>query len=141
MGLIRPLPEYGDVIWDSPNDLLNRLETIQLNAARIVIGATARSSSYELYRETGWETLASRRKHPRLTLMYKIVNGKAPAHFSDLVPSLVQNRTGYMLRNRGNLDVPLSRLLILSNSFFPLTSKAWNELDNSVKKSSIRGSL
>jgi hypothetical protein len=42
MGFIRPLLEYGDIIWDSPGDLLNPLEKIQLNAARIVIGATAR---------------------------------------------------------------------------------------------------
>ena len=132
-GLIRPLLEYGDVIWDSPGDALDALEKVQLNAARIVIGATARCSTEGLYKETGWEPLSSRRTHHRLTLMYKIINGKAPGYLIDLVPNLVQDRTGYNLRNRGDIDVPPARINVFSNSFFPSTIRLWNELDIRIK--------
>ena len=133
MGFIRPLLEYGDIIWDSPGDLLHPLETIQLNAARIVIGATARSRTKGLYKETGWEPLSKRREHHRLTLLYKILNGKAPDYLVDLVPGLIQQRTRYLLRNRDHIDPPPARLNVLANSFFPHTIRVWNELDRAVK--------
>jgi hypothetical protein len=133
LGFIRPLLEYGDIIWDGPGDVLNPLETVQLNAARIVIGATARCSTQGLYDETKWDTLANRRAHHRLTLMYKVNNGMTPSYLRDLLPNQVQDRTRYPLRNRGNLDVPLTRLNILSHSFFPQTTRLWNDLPNAVK--------
>ena len=37
-----------------------------------------------------------------------------------------------MLRNRVNIDVPMARLNIYANSFFPHTLKSWNDLDNGV---------
>jgi hypothetical protein len=65
--------------------------------------------------------------------MYKIVNGNAPSYLSDLVPNLVQDRAGYMLRNRGNIDVPFARLNVYANSFFPAVIKLWNDLPSQKK--------
>ena len=48
--------EYADVIWDNPN-LMNKLENIQLDAARIVIGGTRLTSHDSFYKETKWEKL------------------------------------------------------------------------------------
>ena len=73
---VRPVMEYGDVVWDKPkvNDhTFDKLESLQLKAARIVTGATERCSTDRLYEETGWQTLAHRRKLHRLNLMYNIV--------------------------------------------------------------------
>ena len=39
MSFILPILEYADVIWDSQN-LINKLENVQLDAARIVTGGT-----------------------------------------------------------------------------------------------------
>ena len=134
MSFIRPILEYGDIIWDkSPNDLLNPLESIQLNAARVVIGATARCSTEGLYKETAWEPLSKRREFHRLSLMYNIVKGDAPQYLSDLLPQQILARTQYQLRNRDYIDPPRARLNIYANSFFPSTVRAWNELDTQVK--------
>jgi hypothetical protein len=133
-GFIRPILEYGDIVWDTPGDLADRLEVVQLNAARVVIGATAKCSTQGLYDETAWEPLSNRRVFHRLVLMYKIINGKAPQYLSELIPNLVLNRTGYMLRNRFQLDTPLTRLNCYKNSFIPLTTRLWNDLSN-IKKS------
>ena len=39
ISFIRPLMEYADAIWDNQKqNLINRLENIQLDAARIVTG-------------------------------------------------------------------------------------------------------
>jgi hypothetical protein len=129
LGFIRPLLEYGDIVWDIPTEVVNPLEVIQRNAARIVVGATARSRTAALYQETCWEPLDRRREFHRLTLMYNIVHGNSPSYLLDLVPDLVANRTGYPLRNRGDLDTPLCRVNIFANSFFPKTTNLWNNLN------------
>jgi hypothetical protein len=61
LGLIRPLLEYGDIVWHSDNDILDSLESVQRNAARVVVGATARCRTRGLYAETAWEPLKERR--------------------------------------------------------------------------------
>ena len=128
IGFIRPLLEYGDVVWDSSLDLIQSLENIQLQAARIVVGATAKSRTQGLYNETAWETLASRRQIHCLSMMYRIVKGLAPNYLANLVPNLVGNRTNYCLRNRGDLDPPIARLNVYATSFFPKTTRLWNSL-------------
>jgi hypothetical protein len=133
LGFIRPLLEYGDIIWDSPLEVLHPLESIQRNAARIVVGATARCSTQGLYNETSWEPLEERRHFHRTMLMYKIVQGEAPRYLTDLVPGLVRTRTNYRLRNRANLDPPLARLNVYANSFFPRTTRVWNDLTTTIK--------
>ena len=70
---IRPLLEYGDVIWDNCTQYEKReLDKIQNEAARIVTGATKLVSLNTLYSEIRWETLEQRRKNHRLTLFYKM---------------------------------------------------------------------
>ena len=60
---IRPLLEYASEVWDGCNlSDTSRLEQVQLNAARIVTGLPVFSPLRSLYLETGWETLAERRK-------------------------------------------------------------------------------
>ena len=69
---IRPLLEYGDVVWS--NCTLyesNELEKIQNEAARIVTGATKLVSISSLLSETGWEPLALRRRKHKLTFFIK----------------------------------------------------------------------
>jgi hypothetical protein len=131
---IRPILEYGNIIWDkAPKELLDQLESIQVNAARIVVGATARSSTDGLYKETNWEPLSKRREQHRLSLMYNIVNKKAPTYLVDLLPGQIQDRTTYQLRNRARIDQPAARLNVYANSFYPSTIKAWNDLDEKFK--------
>jgi hypothetical protein len=66
---VRPILEYGDILWDSPGEsdhLLDELDTIQNNAARVVSGATARCTTASLTTELCWQPLKSRRKDHRL---------------------------------------------------------------------------
>ena len=58
---IRPILEYGDVIWDNCTQYeKNELDKIQHEAGRIAIGATKLISLNALYKETNWETLSQR---------------------------------------------------------------------------------
>ena len=58
---VRSMLEYSDIIWDNCS-LENKriLETIQLDAARILTGATKLCSTQKLYDDTCLEPLTSR---------------------------------------------------------------------------------
>ena len=88
----------------------NRLEQIQMNAARIVAGLPVFASLNYLYFETGWETLADRRRVRKLTLMYKIVNNDVPSYLLDLLPNRVNETNIYNLRNNTEFVIPFTRL-------------------------------
>ena len=73
---IRSLLEYSCEVWDNCSQTDNdRLEKLQLEAARIVTGLAVYSSRDSLYQETGWENLSSRRE--RRKNMY---HGHAPSY-------------------------------------------------------------
>ena len=56
ISFIRPILEYADVIWDSQSQsLINKLENVQLDAARIVTGGTKLTGLNILDEETKWE--------------------------------------------------------------------------------------
>ncbi len=83
---VRPVIEYGSVIYD--NCLIedeNKLEDVQLEAARLVSGAKKRTSHEPLYREVGWQTLKARRNYSKAVIMYKMVNAIAPNYLCELL--------------------------------------------------------
>lgn len=60
---MRPLLEYADVVWNNLTyDLVDKIEKINIEAARIVTGGIKLTSISLLYAETGWETMQNRRK-------------------------------------------------------------------------------
>ena len=137
---VRPVMEYGDVIWHIPdirNHTLEILDKVHYNAARLVTGAPARTRSIDLFKEIGWETLADRRTQHRASLMHNIMNARAPSYLLDLIPDTVgaRNQYRYQLRNRGDLEVPLARISTYSNSFFPASTRLWNQLPVTIKNS------
>ena len=89
---IRPLLEYGDVVWDCKTVYLtNELESVLAEAAGFVTGDTRLVSFSKLYAETEWEYLKDRREKHRLTYFYKMNNGLTPGYLNSLVPNTLRN--------------------------------------------------
>ena len=66
---IRPLLEYGDIVWDNCTQVEKQeIEKIQIEAARIATGTTKLVSLNALYQETGWVTLEKRRENHKLVM-------------------------------------------------------------------------
>jgi hypothetical protein len=89
---IRPILEYASEIWDNCGQTnCNRLEKIQIEAARIVTGLSIYASIDSIYKKTGWETLSKRRevKINCYFYFYKIVNKEAPDYLYEFVPPVV----------------------------------------------------
>ena len=134
---IRPLLEYGDVIWcNIPNYLINQLENINIEAARIMTGATKLVSLNKLYEDTCWTTLESRRKRHRLRIFHKMYNKLTPEYLSLLIPS--QNDTGTDRRTRQTDNIPTinCKTQTYYDSFLPATIRDFNLIPPDIKRSS-----
>ena len=101
---IRPLLEYGDVIWDNCTQYeKNELDKIQNEAARITTGTTKLVSLDNLYKEVGWQTLHRRRQDHKITLFYKMFNQLTPVYLSSLIPQQVNAISHHNLRNSNDI--------------------------------------
>jgi hypothetical protein len=77
---IRPLFEYACELWDNCGMIGNsqKLEQLQLEAARIVSCLHIFTKTEIVYIETGWELLSVRRKRGKLQLFYNRANKNTP---------------------------------------------------------------
>ena len=139
---IRPLIEYSNSVWDNcSTESKNQLESIHIEAARVITGATKLCSIEKLFADLGWESLQKRRNKHQLVIFYKILHGIAPTYLLDIVPPLIQDTTTYNLRNAGNVQNYRVHANLFSNSFFPSTVRAWNDLPNDIKNAPSVGSF
>ena len=131
---IRPILEYGDVIWDNLSQgLKDQLDKVQNEAARIVTGCTKLVSIVDLYREAGWETLGQRRRKHKLILFYKMMYGVAPNYLNNLIPPTVGSSSTYNLRRPNHLRTIACRSSLYSNSFFPAVINDLNDLPDEIR--------
>ena len=112
-----------------------------IEAARVITGATKLCSIEKLFADLGWESLQKRRNKHKLVIFYKILHGIAPTYLSDIVPPLIQDTTTYNLQNAGNIQNYRVHTNLFSNSFFPSTVRAWNDLPNDIKDARSVGSF
>lgn len=111
----------------------NLLESVQIEAGRIITGLKRTSSRQNLYNELKWETLSDRRKKHKVTLMYKILNNYTHKCLYDMVEQCLPVSHNYSLRNNNLFHIPITRTIAYYNSFLPSTVKLWNTLPNSLK--------
>ena len=53
---VRPLIEYSDSVWDNcSTESKNQLESIYIEAARVITGATKLCSIEKLFADLGWD--------------------------------------------------------------------------------------
>ena len=112
-----------------------RLESVQLEAARIACGLPIYCCKVSVYFESELEPLEHRRERRKLTIFYKMHHQMVPAFFHSLLPPTVADVSNYPLRNNRNYILPKCRLTLTNNSFIPSTTRLWNSLDNDLRNS------
>jgi len=129
---IRPHFEYASEVWDGCSlELCDKLEKLQLEAARIVTGLPTYCSRQYLYYETGWETLSERRKNRKPSLLYNIYHNQAPTYLNKRLVTTEQRP--YNLRNSQDVNIPFKRTTLAYRLFFPSTSRLWNTLPIDIR--------
>ena len=108
--------------------IIQKLESMQLNAALATRSAIRDSSREKLYQELGLESLKQRRWFRKLCYFFKYQFAK---YLFDKIPT---TRTAYRTRkNIGNIPRFNFKHTFFKNSFFPSTLIEWINLDNSIR--------
>ena len=86
--IIRPHLDYGDILYDQPNNatFCKKIESLQHKAALTITGAIQGTSQEKPFEELGYKTLKSGRWLRRLCCMYKIINIGILKYLTDLIP-------------------------------------------------------
>ena len=127
---IRPHLDYGDVIYDQPNNnrLSEKMESIQYNAELAITGAIRGTSREKLYQELGLESLTERRWLRRLCYLRKVLSTKLPTYLYELMPPIINSH-----RNPGCYRALYYRTDLFRNSFLPFSIYEWNKLDPDIR--------
>ena len=129
---VQPSMEYASVVWGGAYDCdILKLETIHIDAMRLVTGATARSNIANVTTEYNGVTVTSRIEKATTIILFKIITGRAPSYLTDILIDLNRPRN-YMLRNNLDIKVPFCRLESYKRSFFPRSIRLWNDLDSPI---------
>lgn len=133
-GFIRPILEYGNMVWDNcTKDESDLIESVQYEAARIVSGLRRGTARTKLYKELGWDSLQSRCRKQKLVLVFKALHGFLPNYLSECIISNINLDANYALRNPRFFNLPKTRTQSYKNSFFPCALDLWNKLDNDTQ--------
>lgn len=161
LAMVRSVLEYGSVIWDPyTNKDIDRLESIQKRAARFIkhdYRSREKGCVTRMLEDLKLEPLQERRKHQRLVMFYRVVEGLVPALqeldylqpnrnkrrirakvFSDcesqniVKKQEINNTRGYNV-TPGNTDIK-------RYSFFERTTIDWNHLEEkTVRIKTVEG--
>ena len=121
--------------------LINVLESIQYEAARLVTGAIKGTNRQSLLEELGWVPLKTRRYVHKISMFYKMMNNLVPNYLSSLIPCQVSNRTTYPLRNSDDVSLLSCSTSRFQKSFLPSAISAWNSLPIDIKNSPSLGNF
>jgi len=131
---IRPVLEYGDIIFDGAVETLkNKLENVQLAALRVITGAKQGTSNERLYIETGLVPLQRRRDIHKIIKFHSIFYGYAPQHLKTLKPNCQQNSGRYNTRRAFNVPPTRCKTEYYRKSFIPSSINLWNSLEENLK--------
>ena len=132
---ILPHFDYADVLWDNCTETdQDKLENLQLDALRTIVGSVRGTSHQKLYLESGFIPLKERRKRHKLILYHKIVHNKCPEYLKQLLPPLVSDNNPYHLRYPYRRTIPIHDSELYKSSFFISTTLLWNELAEITQK-------
>ena len=152
LALVRPILEYGAVVWDPHLQKdIDKLERVQRSAARFIAGNyRTRTPGFvtKILDHHQLPTLQQRREDLRLTLYFKIVKGLVPAippqtiltpeyagrrrkttRSNDFVYQTSDKNTK---NNKNCFKVPDWKTAQYRFSFIPRTTISWNALPDSV---------
>ena len=123
---IRQTVEYASPVWDPHTKRnTNKIEMVQRRCARYVTGNFDRTSSVtSMLNCLSWPTLEERRRQYRLAVMYRILHNQVDIHWQSFLTKTSSCTRGHSCR----LFVPFCKNHVYASSFFPRTSKDWNNL-------------
>ena len=132
---ILPIFDYADLVWDNCTQSQSQiLENLHLEAIRIITGLPKGTSHNTLYIESGFCSLKERRRRHKIIMYHKIINDLTPEYLGDLLPPLVSTTNPYHRRRPLERAVPSHKTDLYKTSFFPDTTRLWNQLPTFIQQ-------
>ena len=136
---VRPILEYGNICWSPTSAKSNKcIEMIQHTAAKFVTNSYPKKGHYEqfsitkLLNDLQWTTLEERRKHAKLSMVYKILNShvKLP---SNTLPRVKNTRSPRSCNQvyvglKNQLVERKSSLIPTRETFYYSAPTLWNNM-------------
>ena len=122
--IIRPHLDYGDILYDKPNNeiFLDKIDQkVQYRTCLAITGAiqgTLARSKEKIYDELGLHSLTKRRWHSKLIFFYKIVNGLLPNYLYSYLHFSSEEIFPLRLAASSELRSFSSRTISFKNTFF-----------------------
>ena len=130
------LDNGNSLLFGLPDYLIEKLQRIQNNAARILTRAAKYEHITPVLQDLHWLPVESRIKFKILLLTFKCLNSLAPEYLSELL-NIYQPSRPLRSSNNLNLDVPPTRLKSYGDrSFSKASPLLWNPLPIEIKSSS-----
>ena len=115
----------------------NKLENIQNEAMRIIAGAKRLSSNTALLKETGFKTLAKRRKSHKMIVFSKCIHGNLPSLITtECMPTQLQSRNT-RAASSVTFRIPRCKTSAFIQSFFPSCAKTYNTHDTNFRSATL----
>ena len=123
---VRPIAEYASITWD-PNTQRNirKIEQIQRSSERYVTNNYDRRSSVTaLLSKLEWSSLQERRRQSRLIMLFRIRFDLVDINWRHHLTESTSSTRGHSCRFWN----PHYNSQVFTSSFFPRTSREWNNL-------------
>ena len=123
-GFIRTNLDYEDIIYSQTYDesFLQKMESIQYNAALAIAGAIRGTSKEKLYLEIGLESLCKTQWYRKLCYFFKTFKGQSPKYLFRILPSI-------------KIPLFICKHNFFTDSYFPSTVVELNNLDLKIRNS------
>lgn len=134
--LVLPIIDYMDVVYHcfdarGSGQMSNRLEKLQNSCIRFVKNIRKSEHITQHRNDLNLLTLNNRRIHHVASMIYKILNGKAPPYLDNLVERNSNRNIPTRIKNRLKVQRPGSEFHRMS--FFVGAPKIWNEIPDVIK--------
>ena len=126
---VRPYLDYGDVIYEQPNNC-SLLDKIEFNNVLTITSTIRGTLKEKFYQELELESLRNRRWLRRKSYLYKNISTRSPPYLHELILPLQRSH-----RYSGCFKTLRCRTELFRNSLLPFTINEWNRCDSDIKKS------
>ena len=115
-------------------NVAKKLEVVQNNAARAVVGAHYQSSATTLRNQLGWQSLQKRRELHTATWVYRCLKSSLTLpYLHDLFQPIHKQHQHYTRLSNNGVLIPRARTNMMSRSFRYTGAIIWNSLPDDIK--------
>jgi len=132
----------NSLLYRIADSQLRRLQSVQNAAAWLIIGTRRTEHITPVLQSLHWLPVRQRILFKLAVLVYKCLNGRAPAYLADVCRWIRHRRAGLRsLSDMTKLDVPPTRTTFGDRSFAVNGPRVWNSLPASIHNPTLSPTL